>query len=133
MLRATSITVAHIDRETNAEVRRMMIERYRYGEEIHGAAAFIRDAGGERLDHDKRYGTLWRRHMSRPVGVDDEGHRILDDEPVVMIEVVNRTREPDGRFKRYWPRVPPGMRTAREAVAWTFNMPAEQYAPEREA
>jgi hypothetical protein len=49
-----------------------------------------------------------------------------------MIEVINRTREPDGSFRRYWLRVPPTMRTAHEAVAWTFNMSAEQYAPEME-
>jgi hypothetical protein len=85
------ITIARIDQETNAEVRRVMIERYRHGEEIHGVAAFTRDAGGERLDHDECYGTLWRRN-------------IPNDEPIVMIEVVNRTREPDGRFKHYWLR-----------------------------
>jgi hypothetical protein len=113
------ITLAHIDQEINAEVRRVMIERYRHGEEIHGAAAFIRDAGGERLDHDERYGTLWLRRITRY-------------EAIVMIEVVNRTPEPDGHFKHYWLRVPPTMRTAREAVAWTFNMPAQQYAPEKE-
>jgi len=91
----------------------------RHGEEIHGVAAFIRDARAERLDHDERYGTLWRRN-------------IPGDEPIVMIEVVNRTPELDGRFKHYWLRVPPGVRTAREAVAWTFNMPAGRYAPEIE-
>jgi hypothetical protein len=122
------ITIAHIDQAINAEVRRVMIERYRHGEEIHGVAAFIRDARGERLDHDERYGTLWRRNFFRIVN--DE--RRQDDEPIVMIEVVNRTPEPDGRFKRYWLRVPPTMRTAREAVAWTFDMPAERYAPEKE-
>jgi len=116
ILRPDRITIARIDRETNAEVRRVMIERYRHGEEIHGAAAFIRDAGGMRRDHDERYGTLW-------------GRNIPHDEVIMMIEVVNRTREPDGSFKRYWLRVPPTMRTAREAVAWTFNMPAERYAP----
>ena len=102
-----------------------MIERYRHGEEIHGAAAFIRDAGGERLDHDERYGTLWRRRF--------RGNEFVQgDEPIVMIEMVKRTPEPDGRFKRYWLRVPPKTRTVREAVAWTFNMPADQYAPEIE-
>jgi hypothetical protein len=49
-----------------------------------------------------------------------------------MIEMVNRTPEPDSSFRRYWLRVPPTMRTAREEVAWTFNMPAKQYAPEIE-
>ena len=119
ILKPDLITIARIDQETNAEVRRVMIERYRHGEEIHGVAAFTRDADGERLDHDECYGTLWRRD-------------IPNDEAIVMIEVVNRTREPDGRFKHYWLRVPPTMRTARQAVAWTFNMPAEQYAPEIE-
>ncbi len=76
----------------------------------------MRDAGGKVLDDDPRYGTLWRR-------------RFRGDEPIVMIEVINRTREPLGGFKRYWLRVPPTIRTAREAVAWTFNMPARQYAP----
>jgi hypothetical protein len=74
---------------------------------------------GERLDLDERYGTLWRRNVS-------------GDEPIVMVEVVNSTREPDGSFKRYWLRVPPDMKTAREAVAWTFNVPAERYAPVKE-
>jgi hypothetical protein len=130
---AGPITITDIDQETNAEIRRVMIERYRHGEEIHGAAAFIRDAGGERLDHDERYGTLWRRNILRPViGYGGDQSYIPDDEPIVMIELVNRTPEPDGRFKHYWLRVPPTMRTAREAVAWTFNMPAEQYAPEIE-
>jgi hypothetical protein len=117
--RPRQISIERIDGEQNAEVRRVMIERYRHGEKLSGAAAFIRDAGGERLDHDERYGTLWRRS-------------IPDDEPIVMIEVVNSTREPDGRFKRYWLRVPPDMTTAREAVAWTFNVPAEDYAPVKE-
>jgi hypothetical protein len=63
VLRPDRITVGHIDREANAEVRRVMVERYRHGEEVHGAAAFIRDAGAVGLDHDERYGTLWRRNV----------------------------------------------------------------------
>jgi hypothetical protein len=110
------ITVETIDQERNAEVRRVMIERYRCGDEVSGAGAFICDAGGDRLEHDEAFGTLWRREIS-------------GDEPIVMIEVVNSTPEPDGRFKHYFLRVPPGTRTAREAVAWTFGMPAEDYAP----
>jgi hypothetical protein len=119
VLRPDRITVAHIDREANAEVRRVMIERYRHGEEVHGPAAFIRDAGAVGLDHDERYGTLWRRNVP-------------GDEPIVAVEVVNSTRAPDGSFKRYWLRVPPEMSTAREAVAWTFGLRATQYAPVKE-
>ena len=111
-----TIDVAHIGAETNAEVRRVMIERYRHGENVSGSAAYVRDAGAKRLDHDERFGTLWRRDLP-------------NDEPIVMIEVINSTPEPDGRFKRYWLRVPPDTKTAHEAVAWTFGVPAKDYAP----
>jgi hypothetical protein len=76
-------------------------------------------ATGERLDHDEHYGALWRRNV--PGG-----------EPIVMIEVVNSTPEPDGSWKRYWLRVPPNMLTVREAVAWTFGLSGSEYAPVRE-
>jgi hypothetical protein len=93
-----------------------MIERYRHGEDVSGAAAYVRDSGAERLDSDERFGTLWRRNVP-------------GDEPIVMIEVVNATPEPDGRRKRYWLRVPPGTQTAHEAVAWTFGLSARDYTP----
>ena len=110
------IDVVRIGAETNAEVRRVMIERYRYGEDVSGSAAYVRDSGAKRLDHDERFGTLWRRDLP-------------NDEPIVMIEVINSTPEPDGRFKRYWLRVPPDTKTAHEAVAWTFGVPAKDYSP----
>jgi Domain of unknown function (DUF6745) len=114
--RPREITIEKIGAETNAEVRRIMIDRYCIGDEVRGAAAFMRDAGGKRVDHDKKFGTLWRRE-------------IRDDEPIVMLEVVNATRERDGSSKHYWLRVPPTMTTAREAAAWTFDRAPEDYAP----
>jgi hypothetical protein len=123
--RPDTITTAAIDSESNAEVRRVMIERYRHGEEVSGAAAYIRDAGGERLDHNERYGTLWRREFRK----DEEGSV---EEPIVMVEVLNSTPEPDGSRKRYWLRVPPSMTTAREAVAWTFGLSGREYDPLKE-
>ena len=39
------------------------------------------------------------------------------------------TPEPDGSVKKYMLRVDPKCRTAREAVAWTFDMEAGEYAP----
>lgn len=119
-----------IDGEVNAEIRRVMIDRYRRGEEIAGAAAYLRDSNAERLDHDDRYGTLWRKPVP-------------GDEPITMVEVVNRTAEPDGHFKHYFLRVDPECRplfadgrfgdpqklTAHAAVASTFGCRAEDYAP----
>ena len=43
------------------------------------------------------------------------------------IEVMNGTAEADGSRKRYFLRVPSAMRTAREAVAWTYGLTADQY------
>ena len=91
------ITVGLIDGERNAEIRRVMVERYRAGDKVSGAAAYMFDAGGERIDHDERYGTLWRRE-------------IAGDEPIVILEVVNRSPEPDGSYRHYWLRVHPELR-----------------------
>jgi hypothetical protein len=44
------------------------------------------------------------------------------------VEVENATPEADGTRRHYWLRVPSRMRTAREAVAWTYGLSAEQYA-----
>jgi hypothetical protein len=93
--------------EPNGELRRMMIERY-------GLARFRQEAGARRLHRD-RWGTLWQVP-------------VRGDEPVVTVEVVNSTPEPDGRRRRYELRVPPGMRTALEAVAWTFGLSPRDYA-----
>jgi hypothetical protein len=116
VVRPDWITTKHIDEENNAEVRRVMIERYRHGEEIQGAGAYMRDVKGKRLDHDERFGTLWHRE-------------IPNDEPIVMLECINSTPEADRSFKHYWLRVPPQMKTAHEAVAWTFGKTPDQYAP----
>jgi hypothetical protein len=99
------ITPTHIETEENAEVRRVMIERYKTGEEISGAAAYIRDAGGKRLDHDDAFGTLWRRDVP-------------GDEPIVTLEVVNRSPEPDGSYKHYWLRVDPSLTKSQHAWNW---------------
>jgi hypothetical protein len=59
-------------------------------------------------------------------------HKIefADDEPLVMVELVNSTAEPDGSFKTYFLRVPPQIERARQAVAWTFGKNNERdYEP----
>ena len=61
------------------------------------------------------------------------GPRWWRDEPVAMVEVVNSTPEPDGSRRTYFLRVPPSMRRAREAVAWTFGMAGHEYRPAQES
>lgn len=94
---------------TNAERRRVAIERM-------GIDAFMRGVGAEVVQQDD-FGRLW------------ETTRDIDGEPFVAVEVVNATEEPDGSRNTYFLRVPPGVRTARRAVAWTFGLPKRAYAP----
>ena len=45
------------------------------------------------------------------------------------VEVVNGTAEPDGTRKHYFLQVPPTVRSAREAVAWTYGLTEQRYRP----
>ena len=104
------VTVEDIDTESNIEVRRIMLERY-------GVEAFMRDSGAKKLGEDE-FGVLWRKEFRL-------------GRPLVMVEVVNSTPEPDGSFKHYMLRVPPDSTSPRQAVAWTFGKGrAADYAPE---
>lgn len=53
-------------------------------------------------------------------------------DPVCVLKVINSTAEADGTFKEYFLTVPPTMKTAKEAVAWTFRMTPSEYAPSQE-
>ncbi|MFC3572119.1 DUF6745 domain-containing protein [Streptomyces yaanensis] len=106
-----TLTSERIRAEENAELRRVMLEHYGYDRYLADSAA--------RPIHRDETGTLWR--------IDLDG-----DEPVVMVEVLNSTPEPDGTHRTYWLRVPPTTREAREGVAWTFGLGPEVYAPLRE-
>ena len=106
------IELQWIEAEQNAEVRRVMIDRY-------GQSRYLRDSGAKLVSEDRR-GKLWRKELD-------------GDEPIQMVEVLNSTPEPDGTFKTYFLRVPPDVTTATQAVAWTFGIAkAEDYRPELE-
>ncbi|MEV8363717.1 DUF6745 domain-containing protein [Streptomyces niveus] len=107
----TSLDPARIRAEENAELRRVMLEHYGYDR-------YLTESGAQPMGKDET-GILWR------IALDG-------DEDVVMVEVVNSTPEPDGTSRTYWLRVPPGTRTAKEGVAWTFGLDAEQYEPMRQ-
>ncbi|GAA3829904.1 DUF6745 domain-containing protein [Streptomyces chiangmaiensis] len=105
------LTPRRIREEENAELRRVMLEYYGYDR-------YLEESGAEPVQRDET-GVLWRIEL--------EG-----DEPLVMVEVVNSTPEPDGTHRTYWLRVPPRIRTAREGVAWTFGLEEAEYVPERQ-
>ncbi|MER6353812.1 DUF6745 domain-containing protein [Streptomyces sp. NPDC001634] len=106
-----ALTPQRIRAEENAELRRVMLEYYGY-------ERYLSESGARPVHRDET-GTLWRIEL-------------VGDEPVVMVEVVNSTPEPDGTRRTYWLRVPPTTREAREGVAWTFGLQPEVYAPLRE-
>ncbi|MFC0042179.1 DUF6745 domain-containing protein [Actinomadura rayongensis] len=103
------LTPERIRAEDNAELRRVMLE-------IYGYDRYLAESNATPLHRDET-GVLWRIDLP-------------DDEPVVMVEVVNSTPEPDGTSRTYYLRVPPATRTAREGVAWTFGVDAADYHPQ---
>jgi hypothetical protein len=107
-----SITIEQIDAEPNAEIRRVMIELYDGPKK---GGRYMADAGAKLVHEDSR-GQLYRRD-------------IPGDEAKMAVRVVNSTPEPDGTRNVYWLPVPPTMRTASEAVAWTFGLSEEEYQP----
>lgn len=96
-----TITVDRIDDEPNAEVRRAMIE-------IFTPERYIAD-GKSQVIHSDETGILYAKTR-------------IDDESITMVRVKDPSTE-----REYWLRVPPLTKTAREGVAWTFGMTAEQY------
>jgi hypothetical protein len=106
-----TLTPERIRNEENAELRRVMLEYYGYDRYL--------EKSGARPVHRDETGVLWRIELP-------------GDEDAVMVEVVNSTPEPDGTSRTYWLRVPPTTRTAREGVAWTFGLSAEEYDPLRQ-
>lgn len=141
VMRPQEITRKEIEWEFNIEIRRFKIEQF----------------GIDRYLLDVEDGQFSR--ASEVVGCDSAGilYRRRDkmDEDILMVRVLNQTPEPDGtlsredaieifgmkagkvaldapegsRFKEYMIRVPPTMKTAREAVAWTFGLSGEDYMP----
>jgi hypothetical protein len=108
------ITPELIDKEENAEVRRVMLERY-------GEGRYMEDSGCEVLQED-RYGKLIFKAMDG------------EEEDMLMVRVVNSTAEPDGSFNIYYLRIPPNedIKTAHAGVAWTFGKTPEEYDPLKE-
>ena len=126
----SKITKKIIEKERNQEVRRIMVTRYKMGQEPFGDVAWALDSGAEVIHQDK-YGTLYRHTESNQWSTFNQ----------VFVEVTNGTPEPDGTFKKYWLKVEPSLRpmlpngsfgpsqrlTARNAVASTYGMTGKEY------
>ena len=102
------ITVDQIMKEANAERRRAMMGLY-------GLERMLVDLNAKLIQSDG-YGDLYE------VVIDNERQR--------FVKVVNGTPNPDGSYKDYIIPVRREMETAHQAVAATFHLTPETYAPE---
>jgi hypothetical protein len=101
------ITMDKILRAPSADVRRIMIERV-------GAERFIAMSGARMISRDET-GALWSWQFS-------------SRQQWAAVEVENGSAESDGSYRRFFLQVPPRMRSARQAVAWTYGLDEHQYA-----
>lgn len=130
-----SRTARYANSFMNTEQRRAMIE-------MMGQDEYIKQVGFVVIDDDPKYGRLlvegttveiasdrvtWRPSIT---AFDRYGNPI--ENPLVVLEVTNRTPEPDGTYKQYWMEVPPTCRTAHEANAATWGLTPATYKPEFE-
>lgn len=110
-----TITAAEIEAERNAEIRRVMIDRY-------GPARYVADSGSivvHELPADHAMQGLRTARLLRK--------EVPDDEPLIYVDLLNSTPEPDGTVKRYMLRVDPNAyggdaaRNAHAAAASTWR------------
>ena len=93
--RPHEITVDVIEKESNAEVRRVMIQRY-------GPERYLRDSGATIVHELPKNYFVSGLAGARLLRKDREG-----DTPIIMIDVENSTPDPDGSYKRYMLRIQP--------------------------
>lgn len=124
------ITPKAIEAERNAEIRRIMCEKY-------GWERYLKDSKAKLIAHDEKRGSLYLKEM--PQG-----------DNIMMLLVINSSPEPDGTFRKYTIPVHHELRplpdpanpndtmgepqeiTVHNAVASTFGLRGEDYFPEVE-
>lgn len=107
MVSIEEITPQRISDQRSELHRQVLIERL-------GVDRFIRMSGAD-LVHEDQTGKLWTKRWAK------------GEAGWAAVEVVNGTPEPDGSLRHYFLQVPASARTAREAVAWTYGLRAEEY------
>lgn len=90
------ITVLDIERQRNAEIRRVMLERY-------GWARYITHCGARIMDEVSMDHRIAGLRGSRLLRKELNG----EPEPIVYLEMRNSTPEPDGSHRRYLERIDP--------------------------
>lgn len=114
-------TAREILDEPNAEVRRAMIERY---DALRHSGAFIEDVGAKVLDSSVQR-VLSNGKWAEKTAVNELLTIDLPGDPeerMVYLRVTCPSTE-----RKYLIRVPPDQRTVRGALAWTANVPEDEY------
>ena len=113
----STLTVSRIEAETNAEVRRVMIDLY-------DPKRYLADSGARIIQELPANHYIVGLRTARLLQKD-----VADDEPIVMVDLLNSTPEPDGSTKRYLLRVDPNAyeglasRDCLAAAASTWRLP----------
>ncbi len=104
------LNAARILAQENQELRRVLLSEY-------GMERFVKESNAKVLSWDK-YGTLYEiTPLDR-----------VRDENIVVVKV----KDPS-TGREYFLRVHPDVKTAREAVAWTFALTEEEFNPREES
>lgn len=109
VLSPETITPRAIRRQSSRVVQQIMIERF-------GLERFLTASGAKVVQQDET-GRLW----SRRLGLSARSR-------IVVVEVENGTPEHDGSRQHYFLQVPPGTRTARQGVAWSYGLVEHDYS-----
>jgi hypothetical protein len=118
------ITASDILDEENMEVRRVFLG-------LLGIDSFLREIEARVVARDD-FGTLYHSDFEQDDWTEIEDPHAEDKPlPRAYVKLLNSTPEPgtDDVFKEYLLRVPPDIRTPRDAVAWSFGLDEEAYAP----
>ena len=115
------ITLRDVLAEREIPVRRILLELF-------GLERFLRESGApviDRVEDEAALGGLAGAELYR--------QELAGDEPLVVVKVRNSTPETDGEFQVFHLRVPPGTRSCRQAIAWSFGLAEADYAPQVES
>lgn len=102
------ITRAHIRHARTPALRRTLIDQY-------GLLRYSQERGFRLVDNDDRFGVALYVKGGTIGRYGGRTHREC------VVELINSTPEPDGTHQHVARRVPGDMRTAHQAVAWTFG------------
>ena len=103
------MTTAQIRKETNQEIKRIMIEIYT---SLHGPHSVIKDMKAKKIGEDKNHGFP---------------RVIYEVDSMRFIHVVNGSLEPDGSRREFFLGVQSNETDPHSAIATSYGRPANKY------